>query len=710
MQPPAEWTHVPGGGTDLDCWIEGFDPQWPLRLPPGWRLLHALRYGISQWHWWLEGPDGIEIIDTTKAFDTGVATEAMMDRTEIEALPAVRAVYMSGKGLFKGTKKDEARWRRIADLAAHDPAFYRDALQTNFGARLGGRLAEAGLRGVPPDDELTASLAKLRKHLWIKHPVQRIAWRVLETKRVIARATSPTGLTVHVVGPDGSGKSTFVGRLMEATEPLFRRRQRVHWAPGVLPRSRRSGGEPGGEVTQPHGREPRSVPASYLALAYYWLDNLIGGWFVLGHVRRRTGLVVVERGWWDIAVDPRRYRMRVAPRIVRFLGAFLPSPDAIFVLDGPADLLASRKAELPEEEIDRQLSAWRDLAPKVSTTMRLDASYAVDTLVGEAKEWITQRLEARTAARVGAGWLSLPPWGRLRFLVPRGPGRASTTGLEIYQPMTRKGRIGWETGRSVAMARGFRLGPRGPAPAHEIREVLSKHIPRGGNVALQLTGPGRCVALVVDSNGKAHRLIKLSTEPDQALEKEAANLERFASRLVPPLLAPRLLDATSKALVFEPVQWIARERPWELPTEVAHAVGHFTGEGTEGERRVAHGDFAPWNLLKTRGGWVLIDWEEAGEGYPLMFDLFHYLVQAHCLLGRPTQRELQRAIYERRGRVGEAVSSFVSAVGADHVSLDTEFVDYLHYSSKRFDPKLADHKAAVEARDRLLAAHGARRR
>jgi len=708
MQPPADWNRGRGGGGDLDCWIEGLDPQWPLRLPPRWRLVQALQDRFSRWQWWLEGPHGNEILDTTEdptGLETGIGKRAMMPTGEIEAPPAARAVYLTQKRLYKGML-DTPRWQEIASLAAYDPSLYGRVLQKVFGKRVGHRIAAAGLRGVPPDARLVASYKWAQKLQFVRLPVYGITYGILGAKRILRRLLLPTGLMVLVVGPDGSGKSTLAAELLSATKTLFRRQLHVHWTPGLLPPISRLFRRPSSDFTVPHGQERHSVLISYLALMYYWLDNIVGGWGVLRHARRRTGLVLVERGWWDFAIDPRRYRMKVAPRVVRLLGSVLPSPDVVIILHGPAEAFAARKRELPEDEIDRQLRAWRDLAPSVAKTVSLDASRPVDTSVSEAREWIAQKLETRTAARVGTGWLALPPSRHTRFLLPRGPARTAVTGLRIYHPMTSRGRLAWETARLVARLGGLRLSPRSQAPPRDVRELLSEHIPRGGTVALQRTNhKDRWVALVLNSKGEGHKLIKLSTATagSSALQREAENVERFASRLVPPLLAPRLLHATMHALVFEPVDWSPRRRPWHLPPDVAYAFGRFASTD-DGTGAIAHGDFAPWNLFRTREGWVIIDWEAAGGGYPLMFDLFHYVVQSHTLLGRPTLGEIERAL-DRQGKLGHAMSRFVSGAGSDWDSLHDALIDYLHASRDMLDPEHPDYQVSIEARDRLLAAN-----
>jgi hypothetical protein len=308
-------------------------------------------------------------------------------------------------------------------------------------------------------------------------------------------------------------------------------------------------------------------------------------------------------------------------------------------------------------------------------------------------------------AREGAGWLALPPFGDARFLLPRGPRRVAVAGLGIYHPMTTRGRLAWEAARLAARLGALRLIPRGKAPPQEVTGFLSDHVPSGGSFALQrATHEGRWVALVIDRRGEALKLVKVATSEsgETALQKEAENIARFSQYLIPPLRAPRLISRTPNTLVFEPVHWVPRSRPWELPTGVAHALGSFTAANREVNGSISHGDFAPWNLLKTRSGWVVIDWEEAGEGPAPMTDLFHYVVQAHGHLGRPTQREIEDAL-DNRDSLGRVMTEVAQAARVDRASLHDAFREYLLTSRARLDPELPEHRLDIATRDRLLA-------
>ena len=81
-------------------------------------------------------------------------------------------------------------------------------------------------------------------------------------------------------------------------------------------------------------------------------------------------------------------------------------------------------------------------------------------------------------------------------------------------------------------------------------------------------------------------------------------------------------------LVLRKEEWRPRFRPWRLDATVARGLGRFFAAGSRdgGATGPAHGDFAPWNLLRTERGWVLIDWEYAFDAAPPAYDLFNFLI------------------------------------------------------------------------------------
>lgn len=657
------------GGGDVDCAVSRLDEVWPLRLPADWRLCGISEYDVRGRAWVLERDGQILYLDTLEdryglgryGFPTAILDAAH------EVPPAIRASYLALKRLRKGIR-DEAEWTRIRALAQEDWLGFRSRLQSIAGLRLARLLDEFVREGASRDDRDWRMARRLQTMRRIRTPLRGILVLLLQGRRVLGRIMRPTGWVMLVVGPDGSGKSSLAGSLLRRLEGVFRREVRIHWRPGLLPRPGRLFGRAEADASEPHSRSPYGRALSVGLLGYHWLDFFLGGWLRVGLMRLKSTLVIQERGWWDIAVDPRRYRLNVPPRIVRALGKLLPRPDVVLVLEASPEILSSRKAELTRGELTRQMTAWRRVLPGRTTIVRLDTSRPLEEVADEARGAAIRMLESRAVSRLGAGWADIG--GRTtRWWLPRGPRRAAREGLSVYQPITIRSRLGWAAARHVARLGAFRILPRGEAPPRAVREALAPHLPPRATIALSRANhPGRYVAAIIADDGRTHGIAKVATDVigATALAREAEAIEGFGPLLQPPIAPPTVLAAEPGLLLLEPVAWRPRPHPWRLEPDIARALGVLFRGGEaaiSGVVGTAHGDSAPWNLLRTEQGWVLIDWEAAMESAPPFYDLCHYLIQGHTLLGRPSWKVLMRGFEEKAGWVGDAIRAYAEGAG-----------------------------------------------
>ena len=712
----ARVLHAPGeggdgerGGGDVDCAVRDLDPLWPLRLPIPFRLLQCLRYDVAASYWVIERGGDIIKLDTLDDPDgvglDAVSTESVLRAEEAE-FDAVRAVYLTAKRLRKGVT-DPREWEYIGSLAAKQPAAFVNGLDETFGRDVGRKLADTVERRGVPDATLRrlARIQVLRRRFG--DPARAGVLAARSAGRIVSRIVRPTGYTVIVVGPDGVGKSTLAERLPDICAGPFRRSMHLHWRPGVLPSLARLSGSEEREPTDPQGLQPRGPLLSNAALVYYWADFLIGSWIRVAPTRMRSGLVVMERGWWDIAMDATRYRMHVPAQFVRLLGHLLPRPDLVLVLNAPAGVVSERKRELAPEEIQRQTDAWRAALPSRIDRAEIDTSASIDDVATRARDEIFTRLSSRAVRRLGAGWTAIPP--SQRWLFPRGPRAASAAALSIYQPVTARGRAGWGAARLAARAGAFRLLPHSDAPPARVREAIAQFVPRGATLAAtRANHPRRHVVAIVDQYGRTSAIAKVADDDEgrARLRAEAESLERLAPCITPPVTAPRVIAHEDGVLVLEPVAWRPRPVPSMLPIDVARACGllYRRTASADGSRGAAHGDLAPWNVLRTETGWTLVDWEDASEDAPPFTDVLHYLVQAHALLRRPTRRDLLASVRTGRGTDGAAIRVYGLAAGVAAGVAFGELRAYLERTLPTLDPQTRDGRRGIRARRALLAA------
>jgi hypothetical protein len=697
-------------GRDIDCLVDGIDHAWPLRLPATWRLCQHLRYEPRGWYWVIEGDGRFVAFDTTDdplgLGRDAIRTSPLVSRSVDRDRSSFRAAYVTVKRVRKG-ETGPGEWARIGEVARESPPAFTSALEAVGGRSLARILAPWALAGHPPPPHVVRRVGQLR---WLRRfgsPVRIIKALSYSGQRYAERVGRPAGFQVLVVGPDGAGKSTVASRIPELVAPAFKRVTRSHWRPGILPRPGAFLGRAAADHTRPHARRAVGPGPSFVLLAYYWLDFLLGAALRDQPSKIRAGLIVRERGWWDLGVDAHRYRLRVSPRLVRALGALLPKPDLVVVLEADPDVLRSRKDELAVEEMARQLVAWRWILPVKVKRMHADVSRSLDEVLTEIRGAILEQLESRAVSRLPGGWIVLPP-GRARWWIPRAPSEAARAGLSVYQPVTRRGQAGWNAARLGASIGGFRLLPRGEAPPATVRHRIAPLVPFRGSYAIgRANHPGRYIALILGRGGRRLGVAKVATDDagSEALERERIAIEKLGPLLPPPLSAPKVLECGEGVLMLAAVPWVPRKHPWWLDEEVARALGTFFREGADGAGLgPVHGDFAPWNVLKTESGWAVVDWENAAEEGVQFHDLSHYLVQAHALLGRPSEEALLEGFRRRTGSVGRAVVAYTEGAGIPADGAADALRTYLRASEASLHPRTAGERRGVQRRRRLLTA------
>jgi Phosphotransferase enzyme family len=493
------------------------------------------------------------------------------------------------------------------------------------------------------------------------------------------------GLVVLVAGPDGAGKSSVALRIVDELAGEVTPIVHTHWRPGLLPHPRALlGGRGIGDSARPHARTPHGTLVSLGLLGYYWLDFFLGGWLRHRAIRRRGGLVVVERGWWDVGIDSRRYRLRASPAVVRALGVLLPHPDLALVLHGDPHAVALRKGELVTAEVARQNALWRK-TPVGRRKVVLDAAEPEDAVLGRAVAAVRT-----TLARPGPRWATLPsaPLGRAdppafdgdgsgpepRWWLPRDSRRVLRDGLLLYHPVTAKGLAVRQAAWFLAGAGLGRLLPGCEEPPAELGRAIETRVrdaleqaglePPSDLVfaAARCARRGRFVAVCFDREGSPTAIAKIALRDDGrvSLAHEAANLARLR-HLPAPLEAPTILARGDGVLLFAVERWCPRRLPLRMPTEVAKGLGELFVSRGDSSVGPAHGDAVPWNLLRTRTGWLLVDWENATEAPPF-HDVFHYLVHSFATLGRPRGEEILDGL-AGKGWVGAVIRAYAEGAG-----------------------------------------------
>ena len=106
----------------------------------------------------------------------------------------------------------------------------------------------------------------------------------------------------------------------------------------------------------------------------HFLDYWLGYWLVIRPVLARSCLVVFDRYFDDILIDPERYRYGGPSWLARMLRLLIPKPDLMLVLDAPEEVVLSRKQEIAPEEVQHQRRLYSEYQNRISNGWIIDAT------------------------------------------------------------------------------------------------------------------------------------------------------------------------------------------------------------------------------------------------------------------------------------------------------------------------------------------------
>jgi thymidylate kinase len=217
-----------------------------------------------------------------------------------------------------------------------------------------------------------------------------------EKKRLLKRILEPTGLSVALMGPDGSGKSNVAENIPKDLSPAFRDMHVYHLRPRLGFKNIRSSQS----AKNPHSPIARGKLASFLKIIYYFLDYLFGYVMKIRPLISRSSIVVFDRYYHDILVDPKRFRYGASTWFVRMVGKAIPKPNIWILLDTTPEVIQTRKNEISFEETKRQCKAYRQLFKQFKNATVIDASAHPNHVMVEVNGAILDFLARRTEKRL----------------------------------------------------------------------------------------------------------------------------------------------------------------------------------------------------------------------------------------------------------------------------------------------------------------------
>jgi thymidylate kinase len=304
--------------------------------------------------------------------------------------------------IFTGKVKEKYKPSIAAGFRA-EPKAAADLLAGTCGPVHANFLVQAGAQ--EQWKEIEARTGALRRSLIFRQltrrPLRTLASLLTDAVRLTRRFLRPPGLTVVLCGADGSGKSTAADAVIATLSPTFSplKGRHFHWKPPVFSAKRQAQRPP---ATDPHNEPVRNPLLSLVYFSFHSLEFFLGSHLRIRPVTFKGGLVLIDRFYYDFFVDQRRYRLRVPQSIIKLGYRLLQKPDLVVLLDAPAQVLQSRKQEVPLAETERQCQAYRELIKGLKQGRVVDAAQSPEKVAAELTTVILDFMAQRARTRCDA--------------------------------------------------------------------------------------------------------------------------------------------------------------------------------------------------------------------------------------------------------------------------------------------------------------------
>ncbi|MFC1772732.1 glycosyltransferase [Pseudomonadota bacterium] len=427
---------------------------------------------------------------------------------------------------------------------------------------------------------------------------------------------------------------------------------------------------------------------SLVRYLYYLSDFVIGYWWIIRPQVSRGTLVLGERWYYDVIAYPARYGFKLPIWLLRLGSWLLPNPDLVVLLSADPEVIHARKPELAPALIDEQLHKLRALLPLDSGIEVSSGCDPEQSLRTTRDAILGQRLVSHSASKRGRdSWKGFPGYGEVKVWI--GPSDTLKNALRLYHPYSRMGKLVTRIAKVLPNSIASNLLCRKVRTHNESRrlkrilstlEMLDQRREAVISVSTGTCGPHQKNTAQLSENGIPFAYAKFgcSFEVSALVKNEYLALKRLAasesirecvpesigyweddegkeSVLVQSTLeqsmspSPVLVDASVTAFllmlcdtagtemdvkdisrslgVSELCDELRAKQP-EVSRLLHHALTVLKSQHGEKYKVIpSHGDFAPWNVLRSdqNDSLFVIDWEYFDTETPALMDLFHYV-------------------------------------------------------------------------------------
>lgn len=154
-----------------------------------------------------------------------------------------------------------------------------------------------------------------------------------------------------------------------------------HWRP-VLDQNAKNNTT---TVEDPHAQPSRSAVSSWARICILVSIWRLSFWGHLKKVRAAGKLIIFDRFYGDLLVDPKRYRYGGGRWFSSCAFKLMPKPNLVILLNARAEVLYARKPEVEIEELKRIVARYQKYVSSLKNGLVIDAEQSVEDVVKDVQ-------------------------------------------------------------------------------------------------------------------------------------------------------------------------------------------------------------------------------------------------------------------------------------------------------------------------------------
>lgn len=280
-----------------------------------------------------------------------------------------------------------------------------------------------------------------------------------------------------------------------------------------------------------------------------------------------------------------------------------------------------------------------------------------------------------------------------RFELSATSGRSGAVAIRsLYRPRRLRARVASAISL-FAMTHGIGRASTDPDDATaELCELVG--VAPDGGALVRSRRSGRSTFGLTE-HGRLCVVVKVAPAGDPVLAHENEALQRVHGT-IPGVVVPavRWVGLWRGHLAMATEALAATPDGRDIDLEEAVAIAIALARGSERHGPIVHGDFAPWNLLRTTQGIGLVDWESSRFALDPLYDLAHFVTSKGVLLGSHEPRDAVRLLTAE----GSPGWRYLEALDIDPRHAPRHVRRYLEQTAQRGTPTTRRYRQAMLGR------------